>query len=110
MEWKKLNYFYKHMKIVKSSLASISLNSRTELSRTQFFHVSIVHGVRNKVFTSVILGKNLLANDRLDVLINEKNILWEVITPKYTVDSDGNNARWLVRTDEKLKKLVFWGL
>ena len=39
----------------------------------------------NRVFTSFLLRKNLWIFDKLDLLIHEKNISWEVATPNYTV-------------------------
>ena len=43
MECKELNWLCRHMKKVRRSQASISRNSCPELSKTQFFPVSIVN-------------------------------------------------------------------
>ena len=42
VEYVKLNWLCKHMKTIRSSQASIAINSITKLSKTQFFPVSIV--------------------------------------------------------------------
>ena len=42
MECIELNSFCEHMQKVRSSQASITVNSCTELSKTQYFSVSIV--------------------------------------------------------------------
>ena len=52
---------------------------------SQFSRLYCFDGVRNKVFTSLILEKNLWIHGKLDGLTHEKNILSEVKTPKYTV-------------------------
>ena len=41
--------------------------------------------VRIEVFTSLLIEKNLWTYGKLDILMHEKNILWELTTPKYTV-------------------------
>ena len=57
MEWIKINSLCKHIKMFRSTKSSISINSCTELSKTQFFSVSIVkltsiHFVFKKRFRS----------------------------------------------------------
>ena len=45
--------------------------------------------VCNEVFTSFLLENNIWTHDKLDVPMHEKNVLWEVATPKYTVYKEG---------------------
>ena len=40
------------------------------------------NGVHKKIFTSSLLEENLWTYDKLDVLMHEKHILWEVTAPK----------------------------
>ena len=49
MECAELNCLYKHMKKVRSSQASISINSCNELSQIQFFPASFVYEICPKL-------------------------------------------------------------
>ena len=51
----------------------------------RFYRLVCFNWVRNKVSMSFILEKSFWIHDKLDILMHEKNILWEVKTPKYTV-------------------------
>ena len=42
-----------------------------------------------KSFYELHFKKESLAHDRLDVIMHENNILWEVTTPKYTIYQKG---------------------
>ena len=76
------------LKCFNSSTKLVSLKPSFGLSVeiwSQFSRLYCFDGVRNKVFTSLILEKNLWIHGKLDGLTHEKNILSEVKTPKYTV-------------------------
>ena len=80
----KLQFFNSSEKRKKTVSIKSSFGLPVEMW-SRFSRLVCFNSVRNKIFTSFILEKNLWIYDKLDILMHENNILSEVTTPKYTV-------------------------